>query len=51
MQKELKEISKDSASGVSVRVMSEKSLHKLQGCLQGAANIRVLLLAGSWCLK
>jgi hypothetical protein len=35
LQKELTEIAKDHASGVTVCVMSEQSLHKLQGCLKG----------------
>ena len=36
VQKELTEIAKDTSSGVTVRIMSEASLHKLQGCLKGA---------------
>jgi hypothetical protein len=35
VQKELREIGKDQASGVSVRIMDEANLSKLQGCLQG----------------
>lgn len=35
LQKELREIDKDKSSGVSVRVMAESNLCRLQGCIQG----------------
>jgi hypothetical protein len=36
VQKELTEIARDTASGVTVRVMSEASFQRLQGFLKGA---------------
>lgn len=45
VQKELKEIARDQASGVTVRVVSQQSLHKLQGCLKGACTCCICVVA------
>lgn len=42
LQKELTEIARDQASGVTVSVMSEDNLCKLQGCLKGAHPLFIL---------
>lgn len=51
MQKELREIDKDKSSGVSVRVMAESNLSRLQGCIQGTMATPIMLFVSTFNLS